>query len=141
MEDPEFSDEVPGARARHYPNFDIVQVAARRVDNAEVAEGNPFLVDKFVDGAIEVDVDAISDGNTVVVGGIMEHIEEAGVHSGDSSCSLPPYTLSDSLIAEISEATHKMAKAFEKDAEIRDDINTYKCHRCVAPRAIGVTDL
>ena len=54
-----------------------------------------MLVDKFIEGAIEVDVDTISDGETVVVGGIMEHIEEAGVHSGDSSCSLPPYTLSD----------------------------------------------
>ncbi|MCA8973576.1 MAG: carbamoyl-phosphate synthase large subunit, partial [Planctomycetes bacterium] len=70
----------------------------------------PILVDKFVEGAIEIDVDAISDGESVVVGGIMEHIEEAGVHSGDSSCSLPPYTLSDGLIAKIAESTHKLAR-------------------------------
>ncbi len=81
--------------------------------NGEVAEGRPFLIDKFVEGAIEVDVDAISDGHTVVVGGIMEHIEEAGVHSGDSSCSLPPYTLSDALIGEIAQATTHLAKALD----------------------------
>jgi carbamoyl-phosphate synthase large subunit len=80
--------------------------------NSEVANGKPFLVDKFVDGAIEVDVDAISDGDHVVVGGIMEHIEEAGVHSGDSSCSLPPYSLSEHLIEEIRVATTKMAREF-----------------------------
>ncbi len=93
--------------------YDPRKLEEYMVVNADMANGNPFLVDKFVEGAIEVDVDAISDGETVVVGGIMEHIEEAGVHSGDSSCSLPPYTLSDNLIKEISEATHKMAKAFK----------------------------
>ncbi|MCP5041296.1 MAG: carbamoyl-phosphate synthase large subunit [bacterium] len=76
----------------------------------EISAERPILVDKFVMGAIEIDVDAISDGENVVIGGIMEHIEEAGVHSGDSSCSLPPYTLSDSLIAEITETTKKLAR-------------------------------
>ena len=70
-----------------------------------------MLVDKFIEGAIEVDVDTISDGETVVVGGIMEHIEEAGVHSGDSSCSLPPYTLSDGLVAEITDAVKRLSRA------------------------------
>ena len=77
---------------------------------ADAAKERPFLVDKYVEGAIEVDVDAIADGKSVTVGGIMEHIEEAGIHSGDSSCSLPPYTLSDDLIAEIADATIRMAK-------------------------------
>ncbi|MGE3173948.1 MAG: carbamoyl-phosphate synthase large subunit [Planctomycetota bacterium] len=73
----------------------------------------PLLVDKYLDGAIEVDVDAIADGKDVVIGGIMEHIEEAGVHSGDSSCSLPPYTLSDGLIAEIADKTRRLAQRLE----------------------------
>jgi carbamoyl-phosphate synthase large subunit len=74
------------------------------------SEERPLLVDKFLDSAIEVDVDAIADGETVMIGGIMEHIEEAGIHSGDSSCSLPPYSLSDGLIAEICEKTRKLAR-------------------------------
>jgi carbamoyl-phosphate synthase large subunit len=75
------------------------------------SEDRPLLVDKFLDAAIEVDVDAIADGEHVVIGGIMEHIEEAGIHSGDSSCSLPPYSLSEGLIAEIAAKTRQLAKA------------------------------
>jgi carbamoyl-phosphate synthase large subunit len=75
------------------------------------SEERPLLVDKFLDSAIEVDVDAIADGENVVIGGIMEHIEEAGIHSGDSSCSLPPYTLSEGLIEEIAEKTRRLARA------------------------------
>ncbi|MBL8723773.1 MAG: carbamoyl-phosphate synthase large subunit [Planctomycetes bacterium] len=75
------------------------------------SEDRPLLVDKFLDAAIEVDVDAIADGEHVAIGGIMEHIEEAGIHSGDSSCSLPPYSLSEGLIAEIANKTRQLAKA------------------------------
>ncbi len=71
---------------------------------------HPILIDKFLKDAIEVDVDAISDGETTIIGGIMEHIEEAGIHSGDSACVLPPHTLSASLIEEIKEASRAMAK-------------------------------
>jgi carbamoyl-phosphate synthase large subunit len=74
------------------------------------SDERPLLVDKFLDAAIEVDVDAIADGTDVVIGGIMEHIEEAGIHSGDSSCSLPPYTLSEGLIEEICAKTRQLAK-------------------------------
>ncbi|UCE87409.1 MAG: ATP-grasp domain-containing protein, partial [Deltaproteobacteria bacterium] len=70
---------------------------------------HPVLVDRFLADATEVDVDAISDGEAVVVGGIMEHIEEAGVHSGDSACSIPPYSLSQPVIEEITDATHRIA--------------------------------
>ena len=70
---------------------------------------HPILVDKFLDAAIEVDVDALCDGTQVVIGGIMEHIEEAGIHSGDSACSLPPYSLEPQLIAEIRRQTEVMA--------------------------------
>jgi carbamoyl-phosphate synthase large subunit len=70
---------------------------------------HPVLIDRFLSDAIEVDVDAICDGETVVVGGIMEHIEEAGVHSGDSACSLPPHSLSQKVIEEIGVSTRKLA--------------------------------
>ena len=71
---------------------------------------HPVLLDKFLKDAIEVDVDAVSDGTMTVIGGIMEHIEEAGIHSGDSACVLPPHTLSDAMIDEITRATKAMAE-------------------------------
>ena len=70
---------------------------------------HPVLIDRFLADAIEVDVDAISDGERVVIGGIMEHIEQAGVHSGDSACSLPPYSLPESMIQEILDSTRMLA--------------------------------
>ncbi|MCH2105395.1 MAG: carbamoyl-phosphate synthase large subunit [Planctomycetes bacterium] len=75
----------------------------------QASPDKPILIDKFLEAAIEVDVDAISDGETVVIGGIMEHIEEAGIHSGDSSCVLPPHTLSRDMIEEITQATKSAA--------------------------------
>jgi carbamoyl-phosphate synthase large subunit len=63
----------------------------------KVSNESPVLLDRFLDDATEVDVDAICDGTDVLIGGIMEHIEQAGVHSGDSACSLPPYTLSAAI--------------------------------------------
>jgi len=77
------------------------------------APKHPILVDKYLDDAIEVDVDALSDGHDVVVAGVMEHIEEAGIHSGDSACSLPPYSLSDDIIAEIKRQTKALALNWE----------------------------
>jgi carbamoyl-phosphate synthase large subunit len=80
------------------------------IDEAiEASENRPVLIDKFISDAIEVDVDAISDGEQVMICGIMEHIEEAGIHSGDSACVLPPHTLSDKLIAEIRRVTIAIA--------------------------------
>ncbi|WP_427868792.1 carbamoyl-phosphate synthase large subunit [Leucobacter luti] len=73
--------------------------------HALVGPGHPLLVDRFLDDAIEIDVDALYDGEQLYVGGVMEHIEEAGVHSGDSSCTLPPVTLGHDQIAEVREAT------------------------------------
>ncbi len=74
-----------------------------------VGSEHPVLLDRFLKDAIEVDVDAVSDGKMTVIGGIMEHIEEAGIHSGDSACVLPPHTLSSDMIAEITHATKAMA--------------------------------
>jgi carbamoyl-phosphate synthase large subunit len=75
-----------------------------------VAQGQPVLIDRFLEDAIEVDVDAIADGEQVIVGGVMEHIEEAGVHSGDSACAIPPYSLPGPVVQEIREATEKLAR-------------------------------
>ena len=77
----------------------------------KVSHESPVLLDRFLNDALEVDVDAISDGEDIVIGGIMEHIEQAGVHSGDSACSLPPHSLSQKVQKTIIEQTKKMAKA------------------------------
>jgi len=77
----------------------------------KVSEKSPVLLDRFLDDAIEVDVDCISDGTEVMIGGIMEHVEAAGIHSGDSACSLPPYTLSAALQDEMRRQTAAMARA------------------------------
>lgn len=77
----------------------------------QVSNDSPVLLDHFLNNAIEIDVDCIADGETVFIGGVMEHIEQAGVHSGDSACSLPPYSLSDATTDEIKRQTALMAKA------------------------------
>src|SRR5690554_2591044 len=77
----------------------------------QVSNDSPVLLDHFLNNAIEVDVDCIADGETVFIGGVMEHIEQAGVHSGDSACSLPPYSLSEDTISEIKRQTGLMARA------------------------------
>jgi len=84
---------------------DFVQEAFR------AGENNPILIDKFINNAMEVDVDAISDGKEVFVAGIMQHIEEAGIHSGDSACCLPPVAIKKELIEEIKNQTKKLALA------------------------------
>ncbi|NLB46593.1 MAG: carbamoyl-phosphate synthase large subunit [Microbacteriaceae bacterium] len=78
--------------------------------HALVGPGHPLLVDRFLDDAVEIDVDALFDGEQLYIGGIMEHIEEAGVHSGDSSCTLPPVTLGHDQIAQVREATRGIAE-------------------------------
>ena len=84
----------------------------RYIKEAVVVSGDsPVLLDNYLSGAVEVDVDALSDGKTVHVAGIMQHIEEAGVHSGDSACSLPPYSLPDEIVAEITRQTKALAMA------------------------------
>jgi carbamoyl-phosphate synthase large subunit len=83
----------------------------RYMENAvQATPDRPILVDKFLEEAIEVDVDAIADGERVVIGGVMEHIEEAGIHSGDSTCVLPAHTLDPGTQDEIRRATHALAK-------------------------------
>jgi len=79
----------------------------------KVSNDSPVLLDRFLDDAIEVDVDCISDGERVLIGGVMEHIEQAGVHSGDSACSLPPYSLSSAVVDELKRQTEQMARALK----------------------------
>jgi carbamoyl-phosphate synthase large subunit len=80
-------------------------------DAIKVSNDSPVLLDRFLNDATEVDVDALSDGRQVIIGGIMQHIEQAGVHSGDSACSLPPYTLSQEIQDVLRDQTEKMAMA------------------------------
>lgn len=79
----------------------------------EISEEKPILIDKFLEDAIEIDVDAICDGRECVIGGLMEHIEEAGIHSGDSAMVLPPYSLTSDIIKEVKTITGKLALALE----------------------------
>ena len=74
---------------------------------------SPLLIDTYLKSAIEVDVDAISDGNNVYIAGVMEHIEEAGIHSGDSACVIPPHSLNNKIIKEIEKQTTKLARALK----------------------------
>ncbi|MBU0484378.1 MAG: carbamoyl-phosphate synthase large subunit [Proteobacteria bacterium] len=100
---------VLGGRAMRivYNEKDLTSYMNSAID---VSPERPILVDKFLKYAIEVDVDAISDGETTVVGGIMQHIEEAGIHSGDSACVLPPHSLSSDMLEKIKVATKAMAE-------------------------------
>ncbi|EEE44261.1 carbamoyl-phosphate synthase large subunit [Roseibium alexandrii] len=97
---------VPAEVRAKYPNDKTGQINT-------VLGTNPLLFDRYLEGAIEVDVDALCDGKDVFVCGIMEHIEEAGIHSGDSACSLPPFSLSEDLIEELKRQTTEMALALE----------------------------
>ncbi|MEY4263346.1 MAG: hypothetical protein RLY88_1054 [Actinomycetota bacterium] len=93
-----------------YDQNGICDYFDRIEDQGIVGPSHPLLVDRFLDDAIEIDIDALFDGTDLFVGGVMEHIEEAGIHSGDSSCTLPPITMSDSQIARVREATLKIAQ-------------------------------
>jgi carbamoyl-phosphate synthase large subunit len=101
---------VLGGRAMQIV-YDETTLAEYMRSAVAVSPEHPVLIDKYVEDAIEVDVDAISDGKTTVIGGIMEHIEEAGIHSGDSDCVLPPYTLVEEQIDKLKEYTYALAKA------------------------------
>ncbi len=103
---------VLGGRAMEivYGEEDLAAYMKAAID---VSNDSPVLLDRFLDLATEVDVDIVSDGKDVLIGGIMEHIEQAGVHSGDSGCSLPPFSLSDEAQQEMVEAVNKLAKGLK----------------------------
>ena len=93
--------------------YDLNTVQEYVAQAALMGPTRPVLIDQFLEEATEVDVDALADGEDVVIGGVMEHIEEAGIHSGDSSCVLPPVTLSPSVLARIRDYTKRLAKALQ----------------------------
>ena len=93
--------------------YDLNTVQEYVAQAALMGPARPVLIDQFLEEATEVDVDALADGEDVVIGGVMEHIEEAGVHSGDSSCVLPPVSLSPSVLARIRDYTKRLAKALQ----------------------------
>jgi carbamoyl-phosphate synthase large subunit len=101
---------VLGGRAMElcYDEPSLVQYMTKAV---EASPDHPVLIDKFLEDATEVDVDAMSDGEQTIIGGVMEHVEEAGVHSGDSACALPPFSLAQETIDEIKQATYALARA------------------------------
>jgi carbamoyl-phosphate synthase large subunit len=103
---------VLGGRAMEivYDEESLKSFALRAV---EASSEHPILIDKFLEDAIEIDVDAVSDGESCVIAGIMEHIEEAGIHSGDSACVTPPYSLSDELIEGLKRNTYALAKELQ----------------------------
>jgi len=91
-------------------NEDELSAYMRRVE-PDLSRDRPVLIDQFLENATEVDVDCLSDGTRTVIGGVMQHIEEAGIHSGDSACVIPPHSLPQEVIAEIKEQTRKLATA------------------------------
>jgi carbamoyl-phosphate synthase large subunit len=99
---------VLGGRAMEIV-YDVDNLRRYMHTAVQASPEHPILVDKFLDEAIEIDVDALCDGTDVIIGGIMEHIEEAGIHSGDSACSLPPYSISAAVVDEIRRQTTLMA--------------------------------
>ncbi len=101
---------VLGGRAMEIV-YNDEDLASFMVKAAEASPEKPILIDKFLEDAIEIDVDAVADGTRCVVAGIMEHIEEAGIHSGDSASALPPYSLNDDVIERIRTCTYKLAGA------------------------------
>jgi len=100
---------VLGGRAMEivYDDSSLSRYMARAM---EVSPGKPILIDKFLESAIEVDVDCLSDGDRTVIGGVMQHIEEAGIHSGDSACVIPPHSLPTPIVEEIKRQTRAMAR-------------------------------
>jgi carbamoyl-phosphate synthase large subunit len=100
---------VLGGRAMEivYDETGLTRYMTRAMD---VSPGKPILIDKFLESAIEVDVDCLSDGRRTLIGGVMQHIEEAGVHSGDSACVIPPHSLPAAVVADIKRQTHELAR-------------------------------
>jgi carbamoyl-phosphate synthase large subunit len=103
---------VLGGRAMEIV-YDETRLARYMARALEVSRGKPILIDKFLEAAIEVDVDCLSDGNRTVIGGVMQHIEEAGVHSGDSACVIPPHSLPAEVVEEIKRQTRELARELQ----------------------------
>ena len=104
---------VLGGRAMEIV-YDEPSLARYMTEAVEASPEHPILIDKFLEDASEVDVDAVCDGERTIVGGVMEHIEEAGIHSGDSACAIPPFSLPAEIVAELKRQTYALAEALER---------------------------
>ena len=109
---------VLGGRAMEIV-YDEPSLDRYMAEAVEASPEHPILIDKFLEDAIEVDVDAVCDGERTIVGGVMEHIEEAGIHSGDSACAIPPFSLPAETVAELKKQTIALAE----DLEVRGLMN------------------
>jgi carbamoyl-phosphate synthase large subunit len=103
---------VLGGRAMEIV-YDESSLERYMAEAVEASPEHPILIDKFLEDAAEVDVDAVCDGERTIVGGVMEHIEEAGIHSGDSACAIPPYSLAPEIVARLKEQTYALAEALK----------------------------
>ncbi len=103
---------VLGGRAMEIV-YDVASLDRYMAEAVEASPDRPILIDKFLEDAVEVDVDAVCDGRRTVVAGVMEHIEEAGIHSGDSACAIPPYSLAEAVVEELKRQTRALADALE----------------------------
>lgn len=103
---------VLGGRAMEIV-YDEPSLDRYMTEAVEASPEHPILIDKFLEDAIEVDVDAVCDGQCTIVGGVMEHIEEAGIHSGDSACAIPPFSLPESIVGRLKEQTYALAQALQ----------------------------
>ncbi|AMV35793.1 carbamoyl-phosphate synthase large subunit [Planctomyces sp. SH-PL62] len=101
---------VLGGRAMEIV-YDETSLDRYMTEAVDASPDRPILIDKFLEDAVEVDVDAVSDGERTIVGGVMQHIEEAGIHSGDSACAIPPYSLPDEIVARLKQQTYALAEA------------------------------
>ena len=90
--------------------YDAQYLEKYMAEAARITPDHPVYLDRFLEGAIESDVDALCDGVDVYIGGVLEHIEEAGVHSGDSACCIPPFTLSEAQVSQLRNITRRLAK-------------------------------
>ena len=89
--------------------YDAKYLEKYMAEAARITPDHPVYLDRFLEGAIECDVDALCDGDEVYIGGVLEHIEEAGVHSGDSACCIPPFTLSEAQVSQLRSITRRLA--------------------------------
>ncbi len=119
---------VLGGRAMRiiHNEADLIDYVNDKTNGLNIGVNNPILVDKFLEQAIEIDVDAVVDGDKVTIAAIMEHIEQAGIHSGDSCCSIPTHTLSDEIKSVIRSYTHKLGKALHTVGLLNIQMAIYK---------------
>lgn len=119
---------VLGGRAMRiiHNEQELVEYVSDKTNGLNIGINNPILVDKFLEEAIEIDVDAVVDGDKVTIAAIMEHIEQAGIHSGDSCCSIPTHTLSDEIKGVIRSYTHKLGKALHTVGLLNIQMAIYK---------------